>query len=168
MPQQDSLHDAGQTASVPPVISAVPASDPAITAVRATLSAGGHDLRELLILSFGTEPRYVVVRYNPWGDTGGHEQDHCAAYARTLRQAGWARALDLESLVLVPDVPQAATEPGQYIATWQIAAEGTDPASAAAEARERQLDSSVTEALWTVTDHLGRTTTVTTSDEHHL
>ncbi|MFE1189948.1 hypothetical protein [[Kitasatospora] papulosa] len=138
-------------------------SDAALSAVRTALADAGH---ELLVLSFGTDPRHIVVRYNPDDDSWDQEEDHCAAYAQTLQRAGWGRALDLESLVLIPDVPGAA-EPGQYTAAWQIAVDGTDPASAAAEARERQLDPGVTEALWTLTHHLGRTSAVTTFDNSH-
>ncbi|MEO3976965.1 hypothetical protein [Streptomyces sp. CAU 1734] len=140
-------------------------SDAALAAVRTALADAGHDLGELLVLSIGTGPRHVVVKYNPDGDSWDREEEHCAAYAQTLQRGGWGQALDLESLVLIPDVPDSAA-PGQYTATWQIAVDGTDPAGAAAEARERQLDPGVTEALWTMTDHLGRTSAATTSDSH--
>lgn len=142
-------------------------NDAAVEAIRAALADAGYDPGEVLVLSVGTDPRHVIVRYNPDGDSWAQEEEHCAGYALTLRRAGWGRALDLESLVLIPDVPHAA-EPGQYTATWQIDVDGDDPAGAAAEARDRQLDSGVTEALWTLTDHLGRAAAVTTSDRTHL
>lgn len=145
---------------------APPPNDAAVEAIRTALADGGHDPGDFLVLSLGAGPRHVIVRYNPDGDSWAQEPEHCAAYALTLRHAGWGRALDLESLVLIPDVPLGA-EPGQYIATWQIDADGDDAAGAAAEARERQLDPGVTEALWTLTDHAGRTTAVTTSDRTH-
>ncbi|WP_217231372.1 hypothetical protein [Streptomyces anulatus] len=138
-------------------------SDAALLAVRTALADAGHNVGELLVLSLGTDPRHIVVRYNPDGDLWELEEDRCTAYAETLKRAGWGQVLDLESFVLIPAVPDAM-EPGQYAATWQIAVEGTHPADAAAEARGRQLDAGVTEALWTMTDHLGRTSAITTYD----
>lgn len=146
---------------------APPSEDAAVEAIRTALADGGHDPGELLVLSFGAGPRHVIVRFNPDSDSWAQEEEHCAAYALALQRAGWGRALDLESHVLIPDVPLAA-EPGQYTATWQIDVDGDDPAgAAAAEARERQLDPGVTKALWTLTDHVGRTAAVTTSDRTH-
>ncbi|MFK0143239.1 hypothetical protein [Streptomyces murinus] len=127
-----------------------PLPDPAVTAIRAALAYDGHDVEEVLILSVGADPRHLIVRFNPDGDDWAQEEDRCAAYARTLQRAGWSRALDLESLVLVPDVPAAGTQPGRYTATWQITAD-TGPVATASE------------ALWTLTDHVGRTTSVTVS-----
>ncbi|MGW1976464.1 hypothetical protein [Streptomyces sp. NPDC001889] len=143
----------------------ITAVGPARTAVERALAAGGHDVGELLVRRPAADADHLVVCFNPYSsDNWSEEEAHHAAYAATLRNAGWAGALDLGRLVLVPSVPVTETG-GSYTVTWQTTvtdAPGVD--EAAAQAREQQLDPEITEAYWTVTDPLGRAHTVATFD----
>ncbi|MER8118956.1 hypothetical protein [Streptomyces sp. NPDC094031] len=141
-------------------------ADPAVSAVRAALDAAGHELSELLVFRPDRDADHLVVRFNPLSsDTWDLEEEQTTAYAKTLRRAGWESAVDLSALVFIPYVPAPTTAPRTYTASWSIAVDNVDDAQQAAEeARERQLDPGATESLWTVTDAVGRTRTVTCSD----
>jgi hypothetical protein len=141
-------------------------ADPAVSAVRAALDAAGHELSELRVFRPDLGAEHLVVRYNPLSsDTWELEEDQNAAYSKTLRRAGWESAVDLGTLVFIPDVPAPATAPRTFVAAWRIAIDNVDdPQQAAEEARGRQLNSDVTESLWTVTDAVGRTRSVDCSD----
>ncbi|MFI1765315.1 hypothetical protein ACH41H_25095 [Streptomyces sp. NPDC020800] len=141
-------------------------TDPAVAAVRTALADPSHDLGEVIVGRPGDTARFLIVRFNPVdGEDFDAEGEMHAAYTIALRAAGWRDALDLGDLVLVPEVPLADTEPGTFIASWAITIDrATDVQDAADQARERQLDLGVTEAVWTVTDSVGRTATVHTQD----
>ncbi|MFJ4680563.1 hypothetical protein [Kitasatospora sp. NPDC088783] len=139
--------------------------DPAVHAIAVALVRAGHDITQITAARLGGAPESVVVRYNPdnGDDFADQDQQH-SAYAAALNTEGW-RALDLGDLVLVDGVPPAATAAGTWRARWERAV--TDPpgatvderAEAAAEqARQEQIDPSLTQTWWTVTDHLGRRT----------
>lgn len=136
--------------------------------MRIALEQAGHDLAEVLVERVAPEGQshYIVVRYNPLNsDDFAHEETTTTSYTGTLQTAGWQAALDLGSLVLIPGIPPQDTAPDSFIATWSIAVEcAVDGQGAADQARERQLDAAVTEALWEVTDAAGRTTQVLTQD----
>ncbi|MCX4826740.1 hypothetical protein OG883_44670 [Streptomyces sp. NBC_01142] len=141
-------------------------ADPAVSAVRAALDAAGHELSELRVFRPDHGAEHLVVQYNPLSsDTWELEEDQNAAYSKTLRRAGWESAVDLGTLVFIPDVPAPATAPRTFVATWRIAIDDVaDVQQAADEARGRQLDPGITESLWTVTDAVGRTRTVHCTD----
>ncbi|MET8605551.1 MULTISPECIES: hypothetical protein [Streptomyces] len=150
-------------------MSSTPTSaDPAITALRIALEQAGHDLAEVLVkrVEMEDQPHHVVVRYNPLdAEDFKQEEEMSSSYCETLQQAGWQRALDLGSLVLVPNIPPRDTAPDSYIASWSIAVDcAVDHQGAADQARERQIDTGITEALWEVTDAAGRSTQVLTQD----
>jgi hypothetical protein len=64
-----------------------------------------------------------------------------------------------------PRCPFGGDRETTFVATWPIAIDDVpDAQQAAEEARGRQLDTNVTESLWTVTDAVGRTRTVHCSD----
>ncbi|WP_329020745.1 hypothetical protein [Streptomyces sp. NBC_01601] len=137
-------------------------ADPAVSAVRAALDAAGHDLSELLVIRPTFAADHLVVRYNPLNsDTWDLEEEQNTAFAATLHRAGWENAVDLGTLVFVPDIPPPSAAPRTFVAAWRISIGDVDDAQqAAAEARARQLDEGSTESLWTVTDAVGRTRTV--------
>ncbi|MGN4161602.1 hypothetical protein ACRWOO_18355 [Streptomyces sp. NEAU-PBA10] len=141
-------------------------ADPAVSAVRAALDAAGHELSELLVFRPDLGATHLVVRYNPLSsDTWDLEEEQNAAFAKTLRRAGWESAVDLGALVFIPDVPAPSTAPRTFLAAWRIAIDDVDDAQQAAdEARGRQVDLGITESLWTVTDAVGRSRAVHCSD----
>ncbi|WP_372412791.1 hypothetical protein [Streptomyces luteireticuli] len=105
------------------------------------------------------------MTFNPYGpDAWDQEEEQHAAYTATLRKAGWCNTLDLGRLVLVPGVPTTSSH-APFTATWSIAIDdASSPQQAAEHARERQIDTGITEALWEVRDAVGRTHTVFTAD----
>ncbi|MFI1189660.1 hypothetical protein [Streptomyces californicus] len=143
-------------------------ADPAITALRIALEQAGHDLAEVLVerVELVDQLHYVIVRYNPFdAENFKREEEMSTSYRDSLHQAGWQGALDLGSLVLVPNIPPRDTAPDSYIASWSIAIDGAvNNQGAADQARERQLDTGITEALWDVTDAAGRSTQILTQD----
>ncbi|MFJ1662581.1 hypothetical protein [Streptomyces anthocyanicus] len=143
-------------------------ADPAITALRIALERAGHDLAEMLVerVELENQSDYIVVRYNPLdAEDFKREEEMSTSYSATLQEAGWQAALDLGSLVLVPNIPPRDTGPDTYIASWSIAIDcAVNNQGAADQARERQLDLGITEALWDVTDAAGRSTQVLTQD----
>lgn len=141
-------------------------ADPAVSAIRTALDSAGHELGELRVFRPDPGADHIVVRFNPFSsDTWHLEEERSTAFAETLRRAGWVNALDLNALVLIPDVPPETTAPGAYIATWRIAIDDVaDADEAAGEARGRQLDPGITESIWTVTDAVGRTRTIHAHD----
>ncbi|MFD7621895.1 hypothetical protein [Streptomyces sp. NPDC059802] len=141
-------------------------ADPAVSAVRAALDSAGHELAEILIARPEPAADHIIVRYNPLSsDTWDLEEEQNTMFAKTLRRAGWESALDLGALVLLPDVPSPTTAPEAFVATWRIEIDDVNDAQQAAEeARGRQLNTDVTESLWTVTDAVGRTRTVLCTD----
>ncbi|MFE6273940.1 hypothetical protein ACFVQ9_34705 [Streptomyces goshikiensis] len=141
-------------------------TDPAIAAVCTALADARHDLGEVIVARPGDTARFLIVRFNPVdSEDFDAEGEMHAAYTVALRAAGWRDALDLGELVLVPEVPLADTGPGTFTAAWAITiGHATDVQDAADQARERQLDLGVTEAVWTVADSVGRTATVHTQD----
>ncbi|WP_274036282.1 hypothetical protein [Streptomyces sp. MMBL 11-1] len=150
-------------------MSSTPTSaDPAVTALRIALEQAGHDLAEVLFqrVELENQSHYVVVRYNPLdAEKFKREEEMSTSYSETLQQAGWQAALDLGSLVLVPNIPPRDTAPDSYIASWSISIDcAINDQGAADQARERQLDTGITEALWDVTDAAGRSTQVLTQD----
>ncbi|GLF98052.1 hypothetical protein [Streptomyces yaizuensis] len=143
-------------------------ADPAITAIRITLELAGHDLTEILLSRVAQEhgSPYLTVRYNPDDSEDFRRKEKVtAAYARALQDAGWHGALDMGALVLIPGVPPQDTAADSFVAAWSIGVEYAIEAQGAADqARERQLDAGITEALWEVTDAAGRIKQVLTQD----
>lgn len=138
--------------------------DKAILAVIATLAAAGNDTAELLVNRLD-DTNFVAVTYNPASsDDFDQEDEQYRAYAADLRAAGWP-ALYTSRLVLIPHVPPPGTPERTYRAEWVYEAVEADSAeTAAAWAREVQIDPGITGSSCTVTDHLGRTTNVTVTD----
>ncbi|MFG2210990.1 hypothetical protein [Streptomyces sp. NPDC048638] len=141
-------------------------ADPAVSAIRAALDSAGHGLAEVLVTRPDHGADHIVVRYNPLSsDTWDLEEERNAALTKTLRHAGWESAVDLGTLVFIPEVPLPTTAPATFVATWRIAIDDVhDAQEAADEARGRQLDTGITESIWQVTDAVGRTRSIHCSD----
>ncbi len=134
----------------------MPENDLALTAIRTALHDAGHNQAEIQVARRHQGAEEVLVEFNPMSSANwesGPEQH--AVYAKALEEAGWT-AIDLGNVVLLPGIPFGAV-PETFTSTWSMPSiDARTGDEAVKEAREVQIDPSITESLWRVTDHVGR------------